>query len=108
MENFSKYTVHASGAVINIRTGKPIRFIKGKEAYCMYNDAGIRETVSLQKIKDLFKKRRKLSPQDIISIHELSKTDSMTVKQIAETFHVLSSTVSKIKNNQTFKHLINI
>lgn len=103
MENFSKYTVHASGAVININTGKPIRFIKGKQAYCMYNDAGRRETIQLQTIKDLFKKRRKLTKQDVISIYELTKTESLTVKQIAKTYHITPSSVSKIKNNQSHK-----
>lgn len=105
LKNYSKYDIKPGRLVINIKTKKPVKILPNGKGYCLYNDQDKRKTVLFAEIDKACKGRRKLSKQDIVSIHELTKTNAMRVKEIANMFNTCRSTVSKIKNNQTFKSI---
>lgn len=98
MENFSKYIFKADGSVINIKTQRPVTKLRSGK-YCLYNDNNKREIISVP----VNKQRRSLSKEEIIQIKQLANTES--VKHLAARFSTCKSTISKIKNNQTFKNL---
>lgn len=111
MENFKKYDFNETGQLINVSSGKLISPIKGSTSYCLYNDSGERKTVKKEHVLEWLDKklgvhgiekpkpeRRKLSAEQIKSIYaSVGSTESVALK-----FGVLNSTVSKIRNNQTF------
>lgn len=119
MENFKKYEFTESGILINAATKKPVNKISGKNAYCLYNNQGKRETVSSESVAKWFStwalknipsiengglvegvpepKRRSIPDQHV---KEIYLAEGKT-KDIAKNYGIPASSVSKIRNNQS-------